>query len=65
MRPEYDFSKGIRGQYVARVRGPGNLVLIEPDLCELFPDARSVNRVQRGVAAILKATGNRPLRPKS
>lgn len=65
MRPEYDFSKGVRGKYADRPRGTGNLVLIEPDLCEFFPDARSVNRVLRGVAAIVKATGKRPTRPKS
>jgi hypothetical protein len=65
MRPEYDFSKGVRGKYAGRTRGAGNMVLIEPDLCDLFPDARSVNRVLRGVAAIVKATGKRPTKPKS
>ena len=64
MRAEYDFSKGVRGKYAGRIRGTGNLVLIEPDLCELFPDARSVNRVLRGVAAIVKATGKKPTKPK-
>jgi len=65
MRPEYDFSKGVRGKYAGRMRGAGNLVLIEPDLCELFPDSRSVNRVLRGVAAIVKATGKKRTKPKS
>lgn len=63
MRREYDFSNGARGKYAGPLRGKGKLVLIEPDLCKLFPDARSVNRVLRGVAEIVKATGKRPMRP--
>ena len=64
MRPEYDFSKGVRGKYAGRVRGIGNLVLIEPDLCKLFPDARAVNRALRGAAAIVEASAKKPSKPK-
>lgn len=31
MRPEYDFSQGVRGKYVRRYREGSNLVLLDPD----------------------------------
>jgi hypothetical protein len=42
--PETDFSGGIRGKYYKRAMAGTNLVLIEPDLAEVFPDSDSVNR---------------------
>ena len=53
LRPEYDLSKlghGVRGKYFAKTISGSNLVLIEPDLAALFPDAGSVNRALRMVA---------------
>lgn len=51
LRPEYPadlIRSGVRGKYAKRVREEGtNLVLIEPDLHELFPDSDSVNRALR------------------
>jgi hypothetical protein len=50
LRPEYDLSqlKGrVRGKYYKRAMAGTNLVLIEPDLAEAFPDAESVNRALR------------------
>ena len=32
MRPEYDFSEGVRGKYVQRYRQGTNLVRLDPDL---------------------------------
>ena len=46
LRPEYDLSKlkgGVRGKYYKRAIAGTNLVLIEPDLVKVFPDANSVN----------------------
>jgi hypothetical protein len=64
MRGEYDFQNGVRGKYTGRVPRKGRLVLIDPDLCDLFPTARSVNRVLRGVADIVKATRKSRSSPK-
>lgn len=53
LRPEYDLSKlkgGVRGKYYQRATAGTNLVLIEPDLTEVFPDAESVNRALRLLA---------------
>lgn len=50
LRPEYDLSKlkgGIRGKYYRQALAGTNLVLIEPDLANVFPDTESVNRALR------------------
>jgi hypothetical protein len=50
LRPEYDLSKlkgGVRGKYYEQSRAGTNLVLIEPDLEDVFPDTDSVNRALR------------------
>ena len=50
LRPEYDLSQlkgGVRGKYYRRAAAGTNLVLIEPDLANLFPDAEAVNRALR------------------
>jgi hypothetical protein len=53
LRPEYDLSKlkgGVRGKYYREATAGTNLVLIEPDLNNLFPDTESVNRALRRIA---------------
>lgn len=61
LRPEYDLSKlkgGVRGKYYEQARAGTNLVLIEPDLMNVFPDTESVNRALRLLAdAAEAATG--------
>ena len=50
LRPEYDpelIKSGIRGKYTKRYREGTNLVLIDPDLYERFPDSEAVNRALR------------------
>ena len=50
LRPEYDLSKlkgGVRGKYYRQAAAGTNLMLIEPDLVEVFGDAESVNRALR------------------
>lgn len=58
LRPEYDLSKldgGVRGKYYERARAGTNLVLIEPDLANVFPNAESVNRALRLLADTAEA----------
>ncbi len=53
LRPEYDLSKlkgGVRGKYYRRATAGTNLVLIEPELTDVFPDTESVNRALRLLA---------------
>ena len=50
LRPEYDLSKlkgGVRGKYYRQAIAGTNLMLIEPDLAEVFGDSESVNRALR------------------
>ena len=51
LRREYPadlIRSGVRGKYAKRYREEGtNLVLIDPDLHEIFPDSTSVNRALR------------------
>lgn len=51
LRREYSadlIESGERGKYAKRYREEGtNLVLIDPDLHELFPDSESVNKALR------------------
>ena len=61
MRPEYDFSKAVRGVTAARYAQGSNVVLLDPDIAELFPDSRAVNETLRTFARLAGAT----LRPKS
>jgi hypothetical protein len=53
LRKEYDLSLlkgGVRGKYYRRSTVGANLVLIEPDLVDMFPDSESVNRALRLLA---------------
>lgn len=60
MREEYDFSpeelrKGVRGKYAGRFQEGVNLVSIDPDLREIFPDAEAVNQALRAMASVIRA----------
>ena len=52
MKAEYDFSQGVRGKYVEQYNQGTNLVLIDPELTDAFPDAKSVNDALRALVAI-------------
>ena len=54
MRPEYDFSKAIRGVTAARYAEGTNVVLLDPDVSEIFPNARAVNEALRTFARLTK-----------
>lgn len=63
--PEYDLRKlkgGVRGKYYRQAVVGSNLVLIEPELMETFPDAASVNRALRLLAKTAAAAANSPAR---
>jgi len=58
LREEYDFtpeqlSEGVRGKYAARFAAGTNLVPLDPDVAEVFPDAAAVNRALRALAGII------------
>jgi hypothetical protein len=54
MLKEYDFSKGRRGKYAKRYAEGTNIVLIDPDVAEFFPDHDSVNDTLRSLIKVIK-----------
>lgn len=54
MLEEYDFSNGVRGKYAQRHTEGTNVVVLEPDVAEFFPDHDSVNEALRSLISIIK-----------
>lgn len=55
LRPEYkleDLGQGIRGKYYKEVQAGTNLVLLDPDIALVFPDAKIVNEALRALKNI-------------
>ena len=55
MLPEYDFSRGVRGKYAARMAKGSNVVVLDRDVQKLFPDSASVNKALRALAQAVAA----------
>ena len=54
MLDEYDFSKGVRGKYSKRYAAGTNIVVLAPDMAEVFSDSASVNDALRALVRIAK-----------
>lgn len=54
MRPEYDFSKAVRGVTAARYAAGANVVVIDPEVLDVFPDGERVNEALRALAPVLR-----------
>ena len=54
MRDEYDFSGAVRGKYAKRFGEGTNIVVLDPEVAEVFPDAKSVNDALRPLARIVR-----------
>lgn len=50
MREEYDFSGGVRGKYASRFAEGSNVIVLDPDVAEVFGDAEAVNEALRLLA---------------
>jgi hypothetical protein len=58
LRPEYhfDYSKGIRGKYYQRLLKEGaNVVVLDPDVAEVFHDSAAVNDVLRSFLRVARS----------
>jgi len=64
MRPEYDFSKAVRGVTAARYAEGTNVVLLDPDVAEIFPDTRAVNEALRTIVRVTRRSVNRRSRKR-
>ena len=58
LRPEYDMKSllkgGVRGRYAARYRAGTNLVLLEPEVANAFPNEKAVNEALKLVMKLKK-----------
>ncbi len=66
MRPEYDFSGGVRGKYYKEYMSGTNVVVLDPDVFEVFPDSSTVNEALRFLAQLAKRqVKNKPKKAKT
>ncbi len=71
IRPEYDFSQGVRGKHYEAYRAGTNVVFLDPDLAKVFTDSASVNQVLRLLLQLAKknvpveSRPNKALQPTS
>ena len=61
MRDEYDFTGAIRGKHAHLRREDSNIVLLDRDVAELFPDSASVNEALRLLAKLARQQATRSL----
>lgn len=54
MRGEYDFSSGVRGKYAKRFKEGTNIIVLAPEVAELFPDSKAVNDALMALVEIAK-----------
>lgn len=62
LRSEYkraDFQTLVRGKYVKRLQTSSNVVVIDPEVADLFPNGAAVNAALRSLAEIAKRAGSR------
>jgi len=67
LRSEYkrsDFGLLVRGKYVERLQASSNVVILDPEVAELFPNAAAVNAALRSLAEIAKRAGSLGRRPR-
>ena len=65
MRDHYDFSGGVRGKYAQRYAEGTNVVVLDPDVAEMFPDRESVNEALRAVGRVVEMREQRQRRTKA
>jgi len=63
LRAEYrrsDFGVLTRGKYIERLREKSNVVVLDPRVAELFPNAASVNSALLSLAEVAKRSARLP-----
>jgi hypothetical protein len=57
LRPEYtrsDFPKLVRGKYAHQLKESSNVIIIDPELADLFPNSEAVNSALRSLSEIAR-----------
>jgi len=65
MRPEYDFSGGVRGVTAARYAKGANIVVISPEVLDVFRDGPSVNEALKALAPVIRRSRRNGRRRRS
>ena len=58
LRSEYrrqDFGPMVRGKYAAQMKEASNIVVLDPDIADAFPNAEAVNQALRGLLELAKS----------
>jgi hypothetical protein len=61
LRPEYqreDFGPIVRGKYTARMKASSNVVVLDPDIAEAFPNAEAVNQTLRKLVELARSSAH-------
>ena len=61
MLEEYDFSDGVRGKYADRFAPGSNVVVLDPDVAQVFTDSESVNQALRALVKIIQHQSEKTL----
>ena len=62
LRAEYkrsDFGTLVRGKYAERLQKNSNVVVLDPAVADVFPNAAAVNAALRSLAEIARRAGSR------
>jgi hypothetical protein len=62
LRSEYersDFGALVRGKYTEQLQTSSNVVVLDPDVADLFPNAAAVNAALRSLAETARRAGSR------
>jgi hypothetical protein len=54
MGEEYDFTGGVRGKHAALMAQGTNIVKLDPNVAEVFPDSATVNEALRLLAKLAR-----------
>ena len=63
--PEYDFSRARPNKYAARYRAGSSVVVLDPDVAAVFPNAAEVNEALRALAQVIRRHGPERASPRS
>ena len=64
LRPEYDFTGAVRGVTAARYARGTNIVAVDPEVRDVFPDSGTVNDALRALAPLLRDQRSGPGRTR-
>lgn len=63
LRSEYrreDFGPMVRGKYAARLKESSNIVVLDPEIAEAFPNTKAVNDALRGLLELARTSTRLP-----